>query len=207
MMENFKKYIRGILAGISIAIGGTVFLSLESKVAASVFFAAGLFMICTFGFDLYTGKICYVFENDRSFLFGIPFIWLGNLTGTFLAAALLGLTRFSTPLADRAKSVAEGKLSDGYLSLFILAVFCDILIYVAVEGYRSCPYELGKYLSIIFGVSVFVMCGFEHSVADMFYFSMAGAWSGKALAAVIVISLGNAVGGMLIPAVRKFILK
>lgn len=206
-MENLKKYIRGILAGLSIAIGGTVFLSLESKVAASVFFAAGLFIICTFGFDLYTGKICYVFENDSAFLCGIPFIWLGNLTGTYLAALLLRLTRLSSSLEERAKAVAEGKLSDGYLSLFVLAVFCDILIYVAVEGYRSCPYELGKYLSIIFGVSVFVMCGFEHSVADMFYFSIAGAWSGKAAAAVIVISLGNAAGGMLIPAVRKYVLK
>ena len=56
-MRWFRTFIGGILAGISIAIGGTVFLSLENKVLGALFFTVGLFAVCTFGFNLYTGKV------------------------------------------------------------------------------------------------------------------------------------------------------
>ena len=51
------------------------------------------------------------------------------------------------------------------------------MIYIGVEGYRSNPHELGKYLALFFGVCVFILCGFEHCVANMYYFTMGGAWS------------------------------
>ena len=54
---------------------------------------------------------------------------------------------------------------------------------------------------------VFILCGYEHCVADMFYFSMAGAWSGAALLRLLVITAGNAVGGVLFPAARQWIIK
>lgn len=50
---------------------------------------------------------------------------------------------------------------------------------------------------------VFILSGYEHSVADMFYFTMAGAWSAKAFLYIIVISIGNLVGGALIPCALK----
>ena len=66
-MKWLKTFVGGILAGISIAIGGTVFLSLDNKVLGALFFTVGLFAVCTFGFNLYTGKVCYVFDNDREY--------------------------------------------------------------------------------------------------------------------------------------------
>ena len=93
------------------------------------------------------------------------------------------------------------------LSLFVLGVLCNIFIYIAVEGYLRNPHEAGKYLSLFFGVIVFILTGTEHCVADMFYFWMAGAWSGRAILCVIVISLGNAVGGVLIPLLRSYVQK
>ena len=91
------------------------------------------------------------------------------------------------------------------MSLFVLAVFCNVLIYLAVEGFQKNPHEVGKYLSLFLGVTVFVLCGFEHCVADMFYFSMAGAWGGQALADLLLISAGNALGGILVPAARRWV--
>ena len=85
-MRWFRTFVGGILAGISIAIGGTVFLSLENKVLGALFFTVGLFAVCTFGFNLFTGKVCYVLENDRAFALSLPLIWLGNLCGTGLTA-------------------------------------------------------------------------------------------------------------------------
>ena len=94
------------------------------------------------------------------------------------------------------------KLSDSFLSLFFLGILCNILIYIAVEGYGKIQHETGKYLALLFGVMVFILCGTEHCVADMFYFWMAGAWSGKAVAAILAITAGNCVGGVLLPLLR-----
>ena len=203
-MKKLKTFAYGVLAGICIAIGGTVFLSCENKVVGALFFTAGLFTICTFGFNLFTGKVCYVFERDVSYAIDLPIIWLGNLCGAWATAALLGLTRAGAAMAEKAAGMAQTKLDDSLLSVFILAIFCNILIFIAVDGYNKNPHELGKYLSLLFGVVVFILCGFEHCVANMFYFSMAGAWSGKTLLTLLVMTAGNAVGGVLIPLLRKF---
>ena len=88
-MKAFKTFVGGILAGISIAIGGTVFLSLSDKVLGALFFTVGLFAVCTFGFNLFTGKVCYVFDQDRSYALGLPLIWLGNLAGDELVNGIL----------------------------------------------------------------------------------------------------------------------
>ena len=95
----------------------------------------------------------------------------------------------------------------GLFSLFFLGLLCNIFIYIAVEGYRSNPHELGKYLSLFLGVMVFILCGTEHCVADMFYFWMANVWSLRTVACLLVISLGNAAGGVLIPLLRSLAAK
>ena len=63
--------------------------------------------------------------------------------------------------------------------------------------------EFGKYLSLLFGVTVFILCGTEHCVADMYYFSIAGMWNPHTLLCLIVITLGNAFGGVLFPLMRR----
>ena len=202
-MRQLKTLILGILAGMSIAIGGTVFLSLDNKVLGAVFFTVGLFAVCTFGFSLFTGKVCYVFERDAAYALDLPVIWIGNLLGAWLTASLQLMTRIGPGLAQKAQGLCETKLSDSLPSIFILAFFCNLMIYVAVEGYGKNPHEMGKYLSLLFGVTVFILCGFEHCVANMYYFSVAGAWSMKTLLYVLVMTAGNAVGGVCIPLLRK----
>ena len=203
-MRRLKTFVYGILAGVSIALGGTAFLSLDSKVLGALFFTVGLFTVCTFGFNLFTGKVCYVFERDKDYALDLVFIWLGNLAGTWLTAFLESLTRAGDGLAAKAQVLAVTKLNDGLLSIFVLAVFCNIMIYIAVDGFGKNPHELGKYLALFFGVTVFILCGFEHCVANMYYFSMAGAWSLKTLGYVLVMTLGNAVGGVLLPLLRRW---
>ena len=206
-MKWLKTFVGGILAGISIAIGGTVFLSLDNKVLGALFFTVGLFAVCTFGFNLYTGKVCSVFDNGREYALGLPVIWAGNLCGAFLTAAAERATRIGPALAEKARALCEVKLGDGLGSIFLLSVFCNVLIWLAVEGYKSNPHPAGKYLSLFFGVTVFILCGFEHCVANMYYFSMAGMWSRKTLGWVLVMTLGNSVGGVIFPLLRKIQLK
>ena len=98
-----------------------------------------------------------------------------------------------------ALGICETKLGDDPFSILILAVFCGILMYVAVDGFKSKENPL----ILIFCVSVFILCGFEHCIANMFYFSLAGVWSAKTFGYLLVMTLGNSLGGMLIPALKR----
>ena len=80
-MNRIQIFVSGVMAGVCIATGGAAFLALENKVLGALFCVVGLFTICTFGFHLFTGKVCYVFENDRRFAKDLLWIWLGNLAG------------------------------------------------------------------------------------------------------------------------------
>ncbi len=206
-MKRLKAFGLGILAGVAIGLGGTVFLSLENKILGAIFFVVGLFVVCTHGFFLFTGKVCYVFDRDRDYALDLPCMWLGNFVGATVLALVEGLTRVGPALQARAQTVASVKLADSPLSIFLLALLCDIMIYIAVDGYANNPHELGKYLAIFFGVTVFILCGFEHCVANMYYFAMAGAWSARSIGYILLMTLGNAVGGVLIPLAKKALKK
>lgn len=189
-----------VMSGIGISIGGTVYLSAENKVVGSLLFAIGLYLIVLNGFYLYTGKIGYVVVEDDKKSYGVTLLltWLGNLAGTGVGAGMLMVTRI-TGLRDRAAELCQIKLGDGPASILILSVFCGLLMYAAVEGYRQTKNPLILFLC----VSVFILSGFEHCVANMFYFFLAGMWSLKAMAYLLIMTLGNSLGGMLIPAVKR----
>ena len=195
-MKTLRIFVSSVLAGMCVGLGGMVFLMSDNRVIGAALFAIGLFVICTFGLHLFTGKVCYVFQNSGSYAALLPLIWAGNLIGTGVLAGLASLTRNAPAMAEKAAALCQVKLDDSLPSLFFLGILCNIFIYIAVEGFNKNPHELGKYLSILFGVMVFILSGTEHCVADMFYFWMAGLWSGRALLCVLVISLGNAVGGI-----------
>ena len=203
-MKYIRTFVSAVMAGLMIGFGGLVYLMLDDKVIGSALFAVGLFTICTFGMHLFTGKVCYVFDNDRSYAISLPVIWIGNLAGTGLTALLASLTRNAARLTEKAAALAAVKASDTLLSLFFLGVLCNILIYVAVEGFKSIPHELGKYLALMFGVMVFILAGTEHCVADMFYCWMGGSWSVDMIVRILVITAGNICGGILLPLLRRF---
>lgn len=202
MKSIINILIRAFLTGLAIGIGGTVFLSCESKVVGAVLFGTGLFTILTFGFYLYTGKVGYIVENKPKYIGDVALIWLGNLMGTFTMAKLILLTRISG-IAAKASAMCEVKMNDSIPSLFILAIFCGMLMFIAADGYKKIEHETGKCLAIFLPVVAFILSGFEHCIANMFYFSLASAWTVQSFGYLIVMTLGNAVGGMLIPLCRK----
>lgn len=204
-MQLIKTFIKAIVAGVFIGIGGTAFLLSESKIVGSLLFCVGLFAICTMNFNLFTGKVCYALENKFSYLIDLIIIWLGNLFGTISLALLESFTSIYPALNNRAIEICKNKFIGEPVSWIILGILCNLLIYLAVDGYRNNQHELGKYLSIIFGVSVFVYCGFEHCVADMYYISIANAWTyAHAIELIILVTLGNIIGGLFIPIIRKY---
>ena len=204
-MSNLKVFVSSILAGTCIGFGGIIYLMSSSKVLGSMFFAIGLLTICSYGFHLYTGKVCYVFQNNKKFALQIPIVWFGNLIGTGITALIVLATRNGEAIAQAASAICDVKMNDSYLSLFMLGIFCNIMIYISVEGYNKIQYELGKYISLFLGVMVFILSGFEHSVADMFYFWAANNWSVESVIRLGVITLGNAVGGIAFAEAKRYI--
>ena len=73
-MKQLKIFISGMMAGLAISLGGTVFLSVDSKIIGALAFTVGLFSVCTRGLALYTGRVCYLFENDRAYALDLPII-------------------------------------------------------------------------------------------------------------------------------------
>ena len=195
--------ISSVMAGICVSIGGIVFLSMENRTAGAVAFSVGLFFICSFGFHLFTGKVCYIWKEHP---LQLAVIWAGNLAGSYLTAAAIGLTRFSQ-LSDKAAGMCRTKFGESPVEVIVLGIFCNILIYAAVEGYRTIPDAAGKYLALIYGVAVFILCGFEHCVANMFYISAAGMWGTGAVKFLLLNTAGNAVGGIGFAEIRKYLQK
>ena len=199
-MKKVVKYlINGILGGIMIGMGGTIFLSLDNKVIGASLFAIGLFMIVIRGFGLYTGKIGYLFDNKLSYVVEIVWTIIGNYVGTFFVGYLLRFTRVYTLLHEKAISLCNIKLDDSIISIFILSLFCGLLMYLAVNGYRDMKDNFARYAGVFLCVIVFILCGFEHSVANMFYFAVANIYSMKVFGYLGIMILGNAIGSFIIP--------
>ena len=122
---------------------------------------------------------------------------LGNLLGTLLAGFLIA---YALPqLRDAALTACEKRLTQLPLQTVIRGFFCGILMYSAVWIYREKKTALG----ILFCIPVFILAGFEHSIADMFYFALAGLFNTRALVFILLVVLGNSLGGMFIPAVQS----
>lgn len=208
-----------MLAGLCIGLGGSVFLRVKdaaigmpSVVLGSLLFAVGLFTVCTRGYALYTGKVCYLFDQEKfwPYVGMLVVVWLGNLLGCMALGGIENLTGIcgASGINAVAGGMADAKLADTPLSLFLLGLLCNLFIFIAVNGYAKNPHQLGKYMAILFGVVCFITLGTEHSVADMYYFCVSErlyTHPAEVLAALAYITAGNFVGGVALPQAEKLI--
>ncbi len=196
---NFKKtLLTSILAGFSIGLGGFIFLSVDNKIIGSALFSIGLFLVLTMGFSLFTGKVCYLLEGKiKNNLINIVLIWCGNFIGSFILSFIIRNTRQGAGIIEKANLLCQTKNQDSFISLFLLGIICNIFIFIGVDEYKKNEHILGKYLAIILCVMGFILVGSEHCVADMFYYNMAGVYSFDIFVRLLVITAGNAVGGIL----------
>lgn len=182
-----------------IAIGGTVFLSIENKVIGASLFSIGLFGVLIYNLNLYTGKIGYLITNfNLKYIKELIITLIGNFIGACSVGFILRYTRIYDNIYEKSLILANTKLNDNILSIFILSIFCGLLMYFAVNGFKK-QTDFGKYLVVYLGVAVFILCGFEHCIANMYYFSVADIWSLKTLGYTGIMVLGNSLGSFIIP--------
>lgn len=205
LMYSVSTLIKGFLAGVILSIGGVAYLNVGSKYLGAALFSIGFFVIFSYGFSLFTDKIGYCAVQNRYQNFQLIPTWLGNLIGALVTGYILHFTRMGDKLQSRAASLCADILSDGIFSILILSVFCGVLMFIAADNYKNATNNVQKYLGFILPVMVFVLCGFEHCIVNMFYLSVANRWSLKAVGYLFVMTAGNTLGALLIPICHKAI--
>jgi formate/nitrite transporter FocA (FNT family) len=192
-----KKILNGVAAGIVISIGCAVFLACENRYVGSVMFSVALLTICLRGYALYTGKIGFIPEKHGKEELSVLLLGLlGNTVGIAAGGYALG---FAVPaLKTAAIELCANKLNvQTFPQTLIRAAFCGILMYIAVCIYR----DNRKIVGILFCIPVFILSGFEHSIADIGYFACANTVSWPAFGFIWTVILGNSLGSMLLPVI------
>lgn len=225
-LSAFKMLLLGIFAGIFIGFAGvastvgavTVENPSLARLISACLFPAGMAMVLVAGSELFTGNnliIISLLEKKiklREMLKNWFFVFTGNFIGAALVAALVvfGHTPdlFGGRLAENMVSVAQAKISMSFMDAFIRGILCNVLVCVAIWASFAAKKVSGKLMMSFWPVMLFVLCGFEHSIADI-YFCIAGLFTAGEyqLAAeglnigsfllknLLPVTLGNIVGG------------
>lgn len=205
----------GIFAGAAIAIGGTASLyannllsGLWGKIVGAVLFSLGMYTVIAFGLKLFTGMVSGIPTMGAKNWWQLPVCFIANAVGVAFIALFVRFSFICDTLAAQAQALIDGKFADEMWAVKTLlsAIMCGILITFSVWSPR---YAREKGLSATVGVMlpivVFVFCGFDHSVADVYYLVLGGVWTWQAVAYVLLAILGNVVGGLLFPLATLFI--
>lgn len=158
-MTKNQLFRSSLLAGICIGIAGFGYLA-EKSIIGAVTFSFGLLTVVHYGLKLYTGTAGFIQKNQIGELF---FILASNLVGCLLVGLMARCSPM--PLQDVAQKILEGRLDMGPLRGGILAIGCGFIMTTAVTFARK-----GQNLPLLFGVPLFILCGFPHCVADAFYY-------------------------------------
>lgn len=224
-MSAFKMLILGIFAGIFIGFAGiastTAAATIENpsvaRLVSACVFPAGMAMVIVAGSELFTGNnliIIAVLEKKVSILAMLKnwvVVFAGNFIGAAFVAAMVVYAHvpdlFEKQLADRMIATALFRVNQSFSEAFIRGILCNFLVCIAVWAAFAAKKVSGKLLMSFWPVMLFVLCGFEHSIADI-YFGISGILTAHeyGVAAgldfgsflfqnLLPVALGNIVGG------------
>lgn len=193
--------ISSLLAGILISLGATVFLGIRQgghsfgfHIVGAVFFTLGLYIIIHWKLWLYTGKVGFVSDYKARFWLALLLCLTCNLIGAVGFPALIKMTRLYAQIETAAKPLVAAKLNDSPMSIFILSIMCGVMIYIAVKGHANFSYSLAKTIAVFLAIPTFIMCGFEHVIANAAYFTYAHVFSWKVVWYFVLMAVGNGIG-------------
>lgn len=197
-MNNQDTFRSSILSGVAVAIAGWGFLAYPNIIGA-VLFSFGLLTVVNYKLKLYTGTAGFVplkYEDGRSrwlkAIGELLFILAGNIVGCLLVSLL---TRMSPiELGASAQKILESRLAIGPMHAGLLAIGCGFIMTTVVTFARE-----GKPLALLFGVPLFINCGFPHCLADAFYYmTVPTSYTGAHIAEIAILYpclvVGNFIG-------------
>ena len=178
---------KSTLAGLLISLGATAFLTVDNKIVGALLFSIGLTAVILLEANLYTGKIGYV--NSKAKLISAALILIQNL----LVALVCGLIFYSTK-NNICENLWLNKLAKSWHEFLFDSIGCGICIYLSVELYK----KTDSIFVIVLGVLVFILSGFEHCIADIFYLSASMSFDLKSILYILIAIIGNSIGSLLI---------
>ena len=203
-------FLKSILAGLAIGLGGFLYILMVhyingevGKILGSLLFSIGLFLVCTFYLSLYTGKIGLIYEKkqDKEYYISLPIILIGNTIG---AVSLGFLCYFIFKNTDIMKTVGATCLSrttlasfSDYLSCIVKSTLCGFSVYVAIKLFSLDRLKPLGILSLVFFVFLFVYCGFQHCIANMFYFGFGNSYDKNAFINLMLVIIFNSIGPLI----------
>ena len=222
MRQIVKNVFLGVLAGAAIALGG--FLNIICKaylneVAAkwigALVFPIGLTLVCFLSLNLFTGKIGYLFDKKKGYPLFLLEVYIGNILGAVLIGAISYMFLRNTPsIFNVAQSIMENKANSvsttgGAFIALAYSTLCGMLVYIAVEFYKKFKRLPFKILGIFIPIALFVYLGFDHCVANMYYFSFASGYGNiHTYFNIAIATIGNSIGAIalneLIKLIKKF---
>lgn len=173
-----------VLAGMAIGLGGYVYLKVGGVVGACMF-SFGLLTVTHYGLALYTGKSGFVNFTKEGLFYLFAVVLVGNIIGTGITSLFV----FDDSIVEAAKGIVNKRVTAGPWQNFLLGIPCGIIMTVAVRFARE-----QKFLPLLFGVPLFILCGFCHSIADAFYYWVAGIFNAEVLLNWAVVVVGNFIG-------------
>lgn len=178
-----------------ISIGCVIYATLGGLPGA-IMFSTGLMCILCCGLNLFTGKAGQLATKEAR-LTDLAAVFLGNFAGCFLfyLSIALFLPSFSDIL-EVGTSISSQRIENGFFLNILLGIPCGMLMYAAVSSYKKTGVQM-----IPFCVAAFILAGFNHCVADMFYFCVYPSW--QALLMLFGTMLGNLFGCNIIPLAKR----
>ena len=217
MKRRVKTLVKGIMGGVCNSIGGWLYLrarvDMGSIVVASFLFTTGSIFISHLFFYLFTGKIGFLLEKDeekrRSKAIDLGIGLIGNLLGCMMMGFLIRLATFDTNplLFTELQGIVNLKIGHDWYEALILSFFCGLLIHIGTDGMRRIDNPLGRYLVMFLCIGGFTLAGFEHSVANMFFYFLNNTYTWEAALSLLILVCGNALGGLAVSGVRLLVSK
>ncbi len=178
-----RAFIAGMMialgAGISSVAAHTIKDVGLARMAAAVVFPVGLMMVILLGAELFTGDCLFslsVFEGKqkvKDFVRLLTLVYIGNFIGAAMIAVMIFMTGqwdySSGMLGAYTIKVALSKVNLSFTQAFVSGILCNILVCAAVLMVMSSKDATGKLLATFFVIMLFVIGGFEHCVANMYY--------------------------------------
>ena len=177
-MLNLVK--KSFAASLLIGLGNFALLKLGNPIGP-IIFAFGLLGVCYLGQNLFTGKCGFLFEDNLK-VCDLLIILIVNLAAGYLIGLLFSVADPSIVEAASNK-VATWEFS---FAFFIKSVLCGVIMYLAVKMYKK-----GTPLGIIFGIPLFIFCGFQHCIANVITLGVAATFSWSLALAIVGNFLGS----------------
>lgn len=210
-----KSLLLGILAGVFIGIGGlgNIIISQTlkdpgiSKFSGACIFPIGLMLVVMCGAELFTGNNLMTLAvmdkkiNIKEMFKNWGIVYLANFVGSIILVIVVYYSSTLTlDAAAKAISIAESKVALSFMEAFLKGIMCNVIVVLAVWFATGGKDIVSKIFACWFPIMLFVLCGFEHSVANMFFVPLGmilGANVGiyQLLFNLFAVTIGNIVGG------------